>query len=260
MRDYCERMFGEISANYSSVIDEAAIERWLLMQASHDRLKPSPKRDDGSQPLAIESLLSHHLLRTYDLDGKGYLTEDEALLMMADISELHTPDDTMKLNALLTRMSDVTRSLDAPLVTIEDRLLAATEAFHDIDHYRQSFRLSEEPSRYNVPRPTISIAALRRTIHSLVSRQGWTAPTPDGSAARRPGFGRQGTLRRLPSSKILPVGQSGSPKPGSGSAADAADPQRELSEAEESEERANIAAADRLFQRWAEEDGPVPVH
>ena len=77
------------------------------------------------------------------------------------------------------------------------------------------------------------------------------------------------TLRRLPSwggskaSKVLPVGDAASADHAdasctpvhSRSVADCSEAQHELSEAEAEEERATIAAADRLFQRWAEEEG-----
>lgn len=60
--------------------------------------------------VAIYSLEPSSLLKTFDLEGKGFLSEDEALLMVADLWEAHEPDGTAQLNAMMAQMLDRVRA------------------------------------------------------------------------------------------------------------------------------------------------------
>ena len=61
--------------------------------------------------VAVRSLEPSSLLKAYDLEGKGFLSEDEALLMVADLYEAHSPDDTSQLNAMMAQMLDRVRRI-----------------------------------------------------------------------------------------------------------------------------------------------------
>ena len=56
---------------------------------------------------AIATLDADGLVQLYDLDRKGSLSEEEALLMMADIEKYYQPDDTRRINAVMDYITSI---------------------------------------------------------------------------------------------------------------------------------------------------------
>jgi len=179
----CNRMLKDIN-NYADgqPIDAAAIEEWIATQIVEGRLQPPRQpEDDADEPRAADAgemcplatLDPCKLLAVYDGGSKGWLSEEEALLMMADLDEYHEPDDTERLNALVHEMTDLcVDSLSLSLGALEKRAFG-----EEYSQERDRAQTSIQDLPDAKPAPTVlSFRFWAMQMHSLTSRQGWSAP------------------------------------------------------------------------------------
>ena len=198
-RDVCHRRIKDLTRHEHVLINEDVIGQWLAIQARCNRLgstspekagsqkdvvadetlralsvanhiDPGAKRSMALKTQAVEALDPRALLVLYDRDGRGYLQEGEALLMMADLEEYFAPDDTIQLNALLSKLSNVAHSsISKSLSRIEERQLGAEHAHEQTERQNslaQPGPLKEEMFTVNVV----------RDVKKVVQRNHWTAP------------------------------------------------------------------------------------
>ena len=130
----------------------------------------------------------------YDKEGKGFLYEGEALLMMADLDEYHEPHDTAKLSAAVHKMIDMCSGMSNALSSLE------TVAIGD-EYSRMMFEKQKSFQDVEVTAAKAGIFSFRfwaTLLHSVVDRQSWAAPTVEGrrdTSLRRVAAGLQdGTL------------------------------------------------------------------
>jgi len=178
-RDLCHRFIQEISNHYSGPIDVSLIERWIAGQQHSDRMQVISSLPSH----ALASLEATDLLATYDLDGKGFLSEEEALLMMADLFEFHAPDDTARIDAIVTQMTDVVKDLAEPLHQLESHLLKHETLFGHVKQYQLRRQMTEnlEAPRYERSISLFSMRGFARAIRMMSTRQSWQSPMNDGT-------------------------------------------------------------------------------
>jgi hypothetical protein len=137
-RAVCHRMVKILTRHQDVPIDVAVVEQWIETEIMHGRferqagissaikgflgtgaapsMKPVIARD------AIARLDAAAMVANYDVQGRGYLVEGEALMMIADVNEHHAPEDTTKMNATLLRIADLlANSIERSLNAIEHR-------------------------------------------------------------------------------------------------------------------------------------------
>ena len=68
--------------------------------------------------------MAAELLAVYDSEGKGWLSEEEGLLMMADVDELNEPPSTRAVMRLLDDVLAQATRLSEPIDGLERNLRA----------------------------------------------------------------------------------------------------------------------------------------
>ena len=200
----CKKMIKDISAlSDDGIIDADEIRTWIRKEITNNRLGANDDDDDddgegGDAPELeghpLTTLDSMKLLAMYDKEGKGFLYEGEALLMMADLDEYHEPHDTAKLSAAVHKMIDMCSGMSNALSSLE------TVAIGD-EYSRMMFEKQKSFQDVEVTAAKAGIFSFRfwaTLLHSVVDRQSWAAPTVEGrrdTSLRRVAAGLQdGTL------------------------------------------------------------------
>ena len=185
-RDRCHNMVNELTAHQDAQIDKEVVNRWFEMQIAFktiQRQEPNgvmkgaeDENRDGSSKApqfidsAIAMLNAAAIVQVYDMDGRGYLLEEEALMMMADVDEYHAPNDTTLINSEMTQIIDLAKgSLSSSLSELE--------RFHfSPDYVSEQQKRVDELWRPAPLKPPKLPGQKRRTMKSLVSKNTWSLP------------------------------------------------------------------------------------
>jgi hypothetical protein len=187
-------------------ISEACVRGWIEDQLGKGRLVAGPNErleaerlelaaatDGGQQDprkaaleledpttganAAVVTLNPKALMKTYG-NGKPFLNEEDALMMIADIEEYHTPDDTTSFNAVYCELEQCIASISSSIGGLE------AEAFGDKHAQQQEARQLECVRDAVFAEPEAStfkwLTAAKRGWQEQVSRRGlaanWSAP------------------------------------------------------------------------------------
>lgn len=139
-RAVCHKMVKTLTRHRDVPIDVPVVEQWIDTEIMMGRFAREPGigsalkgflgQGKGVAPTmrpviardAIARLDAAAIVQNYDVQGRGFLVEGEALMMIADINEHHAPEDTTKINASLMQMADfLAHSIEKSLTAIEQR-------------------------------------------------------------------------------------------------------------------------------------------
>ena len=193
-RDRCHNMVNELTAHQDAQIDKEVVNRWFEMQIAFNTIQrqvPSEvikgaeeNMGDGSfkSPQfiddAIATLNAAAIVQVYDLEGRGYLLEEEALMMMADVDEYHAPNDTTLINSEMAQIMDLAKG------SISSSLTELEKLHFSRDYLLEQQNRVDELWKPAPLKPPKVADQKRRTMKSLVSKNSWSLPDAKESAAR----------------------------------------------------------------------------
>ena len=137
-RAVCHRMIQTLTCHQDVPVDVAVVEQWIKTEILHGRFERQAGLSSGIKTFlssgrapemrpvlardAIARLDAAAIVANYDVQGRGYLVEGEALMMLADVNEHHAPEDTTKINATIMHIADImANSIERSLNSIEQR-------------------------------------------------------------------------------------------------------------------------------------------
>lgn len=216
-REVCSRVYKDITLNDGGPVDIQKLQLWVELQIEKGRLsRDAASRIQGgvvkaekgqfwrvvagrakSRLPAIASLSAAQLMETYDMERKGYLTEGEALLMVADLDEFHGISTTVPLNAAVHRLTECAELVSRTLSGLE------RETFGDA--YANA-ALQTQRDALNDDKPVLThrstLESMRAFFRTFVTRQDhWNAPEREPETNRRKSIG--GKLQRVTSIKSM---------------------------------------------------------
>ena len=202
-REVCTKMIRELTAGHThEVITADVLKEYLDMKIAAGQLSPQEEpaavtagrfisnskkgrvsaatrfsfgarrpsnAEVGKAPLSPLARLSPQaLIKLYDIDGRGFLSEEEALLMLADIDEFHQPNDTSHMNAAVQQIQGTLDSISHSLNELESRLMGSKYAAEQAARQMQ----------IGVPESQHATSAIARWVQQNVKREFWFAPMP----------------------------------------------------------------------------------
>jgi hypothetical protein len=201
-REVCTRMLKDVTGHLSTPINAKMLRLWLDIQIAEGDLLPVEADVDAGRRTfngedvtseswasagrvsnaALASLAAPALIEQYDLDGKGHLDEDEALLMLADIDEFHGPYDTVKLNACVHEMAHTLQESVARTLSVLEKTMIGQEHSRKMTREHSSLVLDQPTGHAEGSR--CSFACFTSLLASIVKRSE-TDPATELSAEKR---------------------------------------------------------------------------
>ena len=177
--EFCSKAYKAMCLDTPGPVDIVLLQEWIDNQIEKGHLARKDMSSDARAKLskvkaACYLLSPGALMSHYDREQKGYLSEGQALLLMADLSELQSFSNTLLLNSTIHTLSEMTEKVSKSLSVVERRIFGDEYADAALDKQRSAL---EGPESANYRPFKFSMRSMSSVLRSMIKRDHWSAPS-----------------------------------------------------------------------------------